>query len=209
MIPEFNEDGLLPPGIHRAPLDEFKERFVRFDRSDRRLRVYEGLERLLNEIQQTSVVKRIIVVGSFVTAKAEPNDFDCILVVESSAVDRQLNPFEYQLISHRMVRRVFKGDVLAAEEDSEALDRLLKFFQTARGSTGRPCGDRAMISDEKRLEATLQKMTHLLRALDDVKQNVLPRNPEMFAAMAEGYVDQLALLRDEIESYLAVTKSAG
>ena len=66
-----------------------------------------------------------------------------------------------------------------------------------------------MISDEKRLEVTLQQMTHILRALDDVKQNVLPRNPQMFAVMAEGYVDQLARLREEVESYLAVTKSAG
>ena len=66
-----------------------------------------------------------------------------------------------------------------------------------------------MISDEERLDVTLQQMMYLLRALDDIKQNVLPRNPQMFAMMAEGYVDQLARLREEIESYLAVTKSAG
>lgn len=49
MIPEFNEDGLLPPGIHRATLEEFKERFVIFNRSDRRLRVFEGLNQLIQE----------------------------------------------------------------------------------------------------------------------------------------------------------------
>ncbi len=46
MIPEFNEQGLLPAGIHRTDLDGFRERFVVFDQSDRRFRVFEQLERL-------------------------------------------------------------------------------------------------------------------------------------------------------------------
>jgi len=47
MIPEFMETGFLPQGIHRAAVDEFKSRFARFSRSDRRIRLFEQLERLI------------------------------------------------------------------------------------------------------------------------------------------------------------------
>jgi len=35
-IPDLNEDGLLPEGIHEASLEEVRERFGRFQRTDRR-----------------------------------------------------------------------------------------------------------------------------------------------------------------------------
>lgn len=138
MIPEFNEDGLLPKGIHQTDLGEFRDRFAIFDESDRRLRVFEQLERFLAEANKVSVVKRIIVGGSFVTAKAEPNDFDCILVLDAEIVGTTLRPFEYNLLSRRMARRLFGGDVLPALEGSEALDEYLAFLQTTR--EGDPMG---------------------------------------------------------------------
>ncbi|NLY00936.1 MAG: hypothetical protein GXY83_33005 [Rhodopirellula sp.] len=97
MIPEFNELGLLPPAIHRTDLDDFRKRFAIFNRSDRRLR-FDQLQRLLGEVKKTTIVKRVIVGGSFVTAKAEPNDFDCILVLDPAIVGTALRPFEYNVI---------------------------------------------------------------------------------------------------------------
>ncbi|MSR56847.1 MAG: hypothetical protein EXS05_04150 [Planctomycetaceae bacterium] len=132
MIPEFNENGLLPPGLHRTDLDGFRDRFAVFDRSDRRLRVFEQLERLLGEANKTTIIKRVIVGGSFVTAEAEPNDFDCILTLDPEIVGATLRPFEYNLVSRRMARRMFGGDILAALEGSEALNQYLDFFQTTR-----------------------------------------------------------------------------
>lgn len=132
MIPDFNEDGLLPPGIHQADLEEFRERFAIFDRSDRRLRIYAQLERLIREAKKAAIVRRIIVGGSFVTANAEPNDFDCILVLDPAIVGTTLRPFEYNLVSRKMARRLFGGDVLPALEGSRALDQYLEFFQTTR-----------------------------------------------------------------------------
>lgn len=138
MIPDFNEDGLLPPGIHVADQEEFQERFAIFDRSDRRLRIYAQLERLIREAKKAAIVSRIIVGGSFVTARAEPNDFDCILVLDPAIVGTRLRPFEYNLVSRRMARRMFGGDVLPALDGSQALDQYLEFFQTTRD--GDPMG---------------------------------------------------------------------
>ncbi|MGH7966729.1 MAG: DUF6932 family protein, partial [Candidatus Binatia bacterium] len=37
MIPPFDDAGDLPPGMHTASWEEFRARFCRFTRSDRRL----------------------------------------------------------------------------------------------------------------------------------------------------------------------------
>ena len=132
MIPEFTEQGFLPPGIHQATRDEFRERFAIFQRSDRRLRLFEQLNQLLDQAAQAGIVKRMLIAGSFVTAKAEPNDFDCIVVLDPSIVGRSLRPFEYNLVSRKMARRLFGGDVMPALDDSPALQQYLQFFQTAR-----------------------------------------------------------------------------
>jgi hypothetical protein len=59
MIPAFTEQGFLPPGIYQATLDEFKERFVIFQWSDRRLRLFVQLEKLLDQAARAGIVKRI------------------------------------------------------------------------------------------------------------------------------------------------------
>ena len=59
-----------------------------------------------------------------------------------------------------------------------------------------------MIKDPNQLLVTLQQMERLMHALDDLKENVLPTNPVLFAAMAEAPMDQLASLRHEISGYV-------
>ena len=132
MIPDFTEDGLLAIGIHQATRDEFRDRFAIVDGSDRRVRIFEQLDRLLDEAAKSGIVKRILVAGSFVTAKPEPNDFDVILVLDASIVQRDLRPFEYNLVSRKMARRLFRGDVMPALEGSAELGEYLKFFQSTR-----------------------------------------------------------------------------
>ena len=132
MIPDFTAAGCLPPGVHSATRKEFEDRFVVFDVSDRRFRLYEQLGRMLDEAGKSGIVKRVVVVGSFVTAEPGPNDFDCIFVLDASLVGRKLRPFEYNLVSRKAARRIFGGDVVSAIEGSKALEVYLEFFQTSR-----------------------------------------------------------------------------
>jgi hypothetical protein len=67
-----------------------------------------------------------------VTDKQEPNDFDCVIVLDPAVVDTFLPPFQYNLVSRRMARRLFKGDVMPALDNSASLREYLEFFQTAR-----------------------------------------------------------------------------
>lgn len=132
VIPDFQEAGLLPPGIHPASWDEFAERFVQFQETDRRIRIGERLKSLYHEIRTSGIVRRLIVAGSYVTGKASPNDFDCVLVLDPAVVTTDLRPSQYNLVSRRMARRLYGGDVFAAIEGSEALEEYLRFFQTTR-----------------------------------------------------------------------------
>jgi hypothetical protein len=78
MIPAFNDDGYLPPGVYRATLAEIQERFGQ--ESEIR-RVQMESVRWLVELARRAGVHRIILNGSFVTDIMEPNDVDCVLLI--------------------------------------------------------------------------------------------------------------------------------
>src|SRR5438876_188058 len=78
MIPDFNDEGYLPPGLYPASLKEIIERFGQ--ESEIRRVQSQSLEWLVELAMQAGVL-RIAVNGSFVTDKYEPNDVDCALLV--------------------------------------------------------------------------------------------------------------------------------
>lgn len=73
MIPDFDVNGKLPPGIHLATLDELKTRFAY---NIIRRQLFNGLEKLIYDLKNKIGCKIIFVDGSFVTNKAAPNDID-------------------------------------------------------------------------------------------------------------------------------------
>lgn len=92
MIPEFNESGFLPPGIHHATLDEIEERF---GRGSEIRRVQMESVRWMVDLAIRAGVKRIVLNGSFVTDIMEPNDVDCVLLAgkgrpKDQTADREL-----------------------------------------------------------------------------------------------------------------------
>ena len=78
MIPDGDDHGYLPAGIHAASLDEIAARFGR--ESELRQAQMESL-RWLVDLSRRAGVRRIVVNGSFVTDKLEPNDVDCVLLI--------------------------------------------------------------------------------------------------------------------------------
>src|SRR5579884_1552290 len=78
MIPDFNDDGYLPPGIHLATLEEVAARFGQ--ESEVRQVQMESLRWLL-DLARRAGVQRLVVNGSFVTDEVEPNDVDCVLLI--------------------------------------------------------------------------------------------------------------------------------
>jgi hypothetical protein len=72
MIPEFANDGNLPPGVHVATWNEIVNRF---GRTAKRRQLLAGLEVALVPLREAGC-RRLYLNGSFVTDKAEPGDID-------------------------------------------------------------------------------------------------------------------------------------
>ena len=78
--PEFDEHGDMPPGIHLAMLAEVVAHFG--SGTPQRQRVTRRLEYIYALAKASGHLARFIVFGSFVTAKAAPNDVDIFLLME-------------------------------------------------------------------------------------------------------------------------------
>jgi hypothetical protein len=81
-LPQLNDLGDLPAGLHAATLDEVLERFG----SGWRHRELLGrrLQRIWDLASATGKVSRFVLFGSFVTSKPEPNDVDVFLLMDDS-----------------------------------------------------------------------------------------------------------------------------
>ncbi len=140
-IPLLNEHGFLPGGVHDCTLDELKGRFGSFQISDQRPKLFARLETFLTKAKASRLVVSVVVDGSFVTAKPDPNDIDLILVVapdHSFAAD--LSPLEYSILSKRRVYRRYGFDLLVACDGSDEYRRYVRFFQQIRFAPGRAKG---------------------------------------------------------------------
>ena len=140
-IPALNQDGLLPEGIHDCTLEEIKARFGSFQATDQRQRLLARLESFLAEVRAAGLVRSVLVDGSFVTSKADPQDIDLVVVVAADhdfAAD--LSPAAYNSLSKRQVYRRHGFDLLVARDDSEELGRYVRFFQQIRFEPGRTKG---------------------------------------------------------------------
>ena len=78
LIPELDEHGNLPPGIHRATLAEVEQRFGKS--TEVRRAEIQSLYWLV-DLAKRAGIERLIVNGSFVTDVFEPNDVDCVLLM--------------------------------------------------------------------------------------------------------------------------------
>ena len=98
MIPDFNDHGYLPKGIHPATLNEIE---LRFGRETELRRVQMESIRWLAEVAFRAGILRLIINGSFVTDVAEPNDVDCVLLgdhrfpVDESAAAELVSGFPF------------------------------------------------------------------------------------------------------------------
>jgi hypothetical protein len=80
VIPQFNDVGYLPPGVHLASLDEVAARFGQ--ESEIRQAQMDSV-RWLVDMARKAGVQRLIINGSFVTDAFEPNDVDCLLLLSA------------------------------------------------------------------------------------------------------------------------------
>jgi hypothetical protein len=114
-------------------VDEAEVRFGVFRGSDRRPRLWAKLREFLSEVRASAIVEVVLLDGSFVSGKPDPNDIDLILIVPPSHdFTADLTPAEYNALSKRRIVRRYGFDVLVARAGSEEYRRYAAFFQNVR-----------------------------------------------------------------------------
>ena len=61
-----------------------------------------------------------------------------------------------------------------------------------------------MIANDEQLDIVREQIARLVRALQSLAREDRPENPRQFEIFAQGYVDQLATLRAEVDEYLGI-----
>ena len=79
-LPPLNQEGDLPVEVHQTTLREALERFGKASVKRRVLAI--RLERIYKIAKDTQHLHRLIVFGSFITAKNEPNDVDIFMIMD-------------------------------------------------------------------------------------------------------------------------------
>ena len=135
-IPHFRIDGYLPEGLYRVTEADASFRFGASTQRRRRLilrvRRWIALGRRIG-------ATRLLINGSFVTAKAEPNDIDAVMLLPANfvqQVDQGVEPaleLEEMLLTHR------PEEIFAAEDETDWND-WVAFFSRTREADGRRKG---------------------------------------------------------------------
>lgn len=136
VIPEFTNQGLLPPGVFFSTWDEIS---ARFGFSDQRIRLLKGLKAALTALA-TAGCHQAYLDGSFVTAKESPGDFDACW--EEAGVDAtKLDPVFLSFDNQRLQQKLkYGGEMFPASAWADSSGSpFVRFFQIHK-ENGEPKG---------------------------------------------------------------------
>jgi len=108
-VPNLSTSGDLPPGVHRATLNEVLQRFGAT--GGKRGICTRRLFHIYDLASRTGQLQRFIIFGSYVTAKHDPNDVDVVLVM-NDAFRLQDCPIESQgLFDHALAQARYGASI--------------------------------------------------------------------------------------------------
>jgi hypothetical protein len=138
MLPAFDSEGNLPPGIHICTWEEF---VARFGITPHRLNLIAGLKIAIMQLREAGC-STIYVDGSFVTRKLIPGDFDACWDTNGVDVNKliMIAPTLLKFDAKRASQKAeYGGELFPAELTADASgNRFLEFFQIDRN--GNPKG---------------------------------------------------------------------
>ena len=129
MIPDFDENGKLPPGIHFCTWEEFTDKF---GTTPRRLRMIQGLKLAMEQLQAAGC-QTLYIDGSFITEKPNPGDFDACW--DENGVDlndlQSIAPSLYNFAQKRAEQKArYGGEIFPASYPADISGTpFIDFFQ--------------------------------------------------------------------------------
>jgi len=135
-IPPFRPDGYLPEGVYVCSEAEVIFRFGSASRRRRRLVL--RLRRWVALGQQVGA-ERLLVDGSFVTAKEAPHDLDAVILLPSDFHRQIIQEYEPALELEAMLLTRRPEEIFAAEDEID-WEEWVAFFSRTREPDGRRKG---------------------------------------------------------------------
>lgn len=136
MIPQFENSGNLPVGIHWAGWDEF---MMRYGINSHRLNLLQGLHSAIDSLRYAGCLA-VYINGSFVSNKPFPNDYDgCwdMCGVQIKLIDPVLLDFTNGRIRQKLK---YKGELFPAQSKVNSSGRVFLDFFMIDKNTGLPKG---------------------------------------------------------------------
>ena len=137
-LPEFNEFGDLPEGLHAASILELVARFGAG--SYQREAVTGRLLRIYNLAIGTGTLDRLIVFGSYVSDEPAPNDVDVILVMRDDFRPDSCSPEVLVLFDHARAANEIGASIFwirPAMLLGQSLDAFIAHWQVKRDGSKR------------------------------------------------------------------------
>ena len=135
-IPPFRDDGYLPEGLFKASEADVTFRFGSSNRRRRRLVL--RLRRWIR-LARSVGAKRLLVDGSFVTAKELPNDIDAVVLIPDDFESQVTSGNEAALDLEEMLVTRHPEEIFAAEDETD-WNEWVEFFSRTREPDSRRKG---------------------------------------------------------------------
>ena len=137
-LPNLNHAGELPIGIYQATIDEVIAQFG--SGTLQREIVTARLQRIYQIVNDTGNLQRLIIFGSYVTAKPEPNDVDVVIIFNDDFNLTVCSDEAKRLLNHQQAENEFGASIFWIRPSLllfETLDEFIESWQVKRDGTRR------------------------------------------------------------------------
>ena len=137
-LPSLNTKGELPEGVHQATMDEVLTQFG--GSTPQRQAVTARLQRIFQLARATGKLARLVIFGSYVTSKPDPNDVDVVQVMDDSFDLPACDAETRSLFDHTDAEEEFGASIFWIRPSLlilEVLETFIAHWQITRGGARR------------------------------------------------------------------------
>ena len=137
-LPNLNHEGELPEGIHSATIDEVIAQFG--SGTEQRIIVTERLKRIYQLAKETGHLQQLLIFGSYITAKPEPNDIDVVIIFDDDFDIAACSDAVKKLLTYQQTENEFGASIFWIRPSLlflETIDQFIAGWQVKRDGTRR------------------------------------------------------------------------
>ena len=137
-LPHLNSEGDLPAGVYQATIGEVLARFG--TGAPQRQAITAHLLQIYELASATGKLDRLVLFGSYITTKPEPNDIDMVLVMRDDFDLHACDEATRRLFDHKRAAETFGASIFWIRPAMlllESLEEFIAHWQIKRDQTRR------------------------------------------------------------------------